>query len=123
MQDLTVCRLVVLCRGHTGRVLKGIEAILGGLDLRLNEDKTREIDEKKQSFKFLGLTVEVKKNPKTGKLFPLITPSKEAMVEIKAEIKAGELPFVLRYLLFFIPYSEFNTEWAHSKEFTLRDFK
>lgn len=44
-------------------------------------------------------------------------------VSIKAEIKAGELPFVLRYLLFFIPYSEFNTEWAHSKEFTLKDFK
>jgi group II intron reverse transcriptase/maturase len=79
---------VVLCQGHTERVLKGIEAILGGLDLSLNEEKTRKIDAKKQSFNFLGFTVEVKKNPKTGKLFPLITPSKEAMAEIKAEIKA-----------------------------------
>ena len=43
-------------------------------------------------------------------------------VSIKAEIKAGELPFLLRYPLFFIPYSEFSTEWAHSNEFMLRDF-
>ncbi len=75
--------LVVLCRGHTGRVLEGIEAILGGLDLRFNGDKTRAIDAKEQGFKFLGFPVEVKKNPKTGKLFPLIIASKEAMVEIK----------------------------------------
>jgi len=44
-------------------------------------------------------------------------------VSIKAEIKAGELPFVLRYLLFFVPYSEFSTKWVHSREFTLGDFK
>lgn len=44
-------------------------------------------------------------------------------VSIKAEIKAGELPFLLRYLLFFIPYSKFSTEWAHSNEFMLKDFK
>jgi len=79
---------VVLCQGQTEGVLKGIETVLRGLDLSLNEEKTRKIDAKKQSFNFLGFTVEVKKNPKTGKLFPLITPSKEAMAEIKAEIKA-----------------------------------
>ena len=44
-------------------------------------------------------------------------------VSIKAEIKAGKLPFLLRYPLFFIPYSEFSTEWAHSSEFMLKDFK
>ena len=44
-------------------------------------------------------------------------------ISIKAEIKAGELPFLLRYPLFFIPYSEFSTEWAHSSWFMLRDFK
>ena len=44
-------------------------------------------------------------------------------VSIKAEIKAGELPFLLRYLLFFIPYSEFSTAWADSGEFMVKDFK
>ncbi len=44
-------------------------------------------------------------------------------VSIKAEIKAGELPFLLRYLLFFVPYSKFNTEWAHSRVFMLKELR
>ena len=79
---------VVLCQGQTERVLKGIKMVLGDLELSLNEDKTRLIDAKKQPFDFLGFTLEVKRNPKTGKMFPLITPSEEAMTEIKAEVKA-----------------------------------
>jgi len=79
---------VVLCQEQPERVLKGIKAILRGLELSLNEDKTRVIDAKKQRFHFLGFTLEVRKNPKTGKQFPLITPSREAMAGIKAEIKA-----------------------------------
>jgi hypothetical protein len=79
---------VVLCQGNTERVLKGIKTVLRGLELNLNEDKTRVIDAKRQKFQFLGFTLEVKRNPKTGRMFPLITPSKEAMTEIKAGIKA-----------------------------------
>lgn len=79
---------VVLCQGQPERVLKGIKAVLRSLELSLNEDKTRVIDAKKQSFDFLGFTLEVRKNPKTGRRFPLITPAKEAMAEIRAEIKA-----------------------------------
>ena len=78
---------VVLCHGQTEKVLKGVKTVLRGLELSLNEDKTRVIDAKKQRFDFLGFALEVKKNPKTGKMFPLITPSKEAMAEIKAGIK------------------------------------
>jgi hypothetical protein len=44
-------------------------------------------------------------------------------VNIKAEMKGGELPFLLRYLLFFIPYSKLSTEWSHSRVFMLKDFK
>lgn len=44
-------------------------------------------------------------------------------VSIKAEIKAGELPFLLRYLLFFVPYSKFSTKWIHSGEFMLKDLR
>ena len=79
---------MVLCQGHTERVLKGTKTILRGLELSLNEEKTRVIDARKQRFHFLGFTLEVKKNPKTGKMFPLITPSKASMAEIRAEIKA-----------------------------------
>lgn len=52
-----------------------------------------------------------------------LSRSHKYYVSIKAEIKAGELPFLLRYLLFFIPYSEFNTEWVHSRQFMLSDLR
>jgi RNA-directed DNA polymerase len=79
---------MVLCQGSTERVLKGIEGILRGLELSLNQEKTKVINAKKERFYFLGFTLEVKRNPKTGKLFPLITPSRETMAEIKTEIRA-----------------------------------
>ena len=79
---------VVLCQGQTERVLKGIKTVLRGLELSLNEEKTRIVDARKERFNFLGYRIEVVRNPKTGKTFPLIKPSKEALAEIKAEIKA-----------------------------------
>jgi group II intron reverse transcriptase/maturase len=79
---------VVPGQGNTERVLKGIRTVLGHLGLSLNEAKTRVVDARKESFNFLGFTIQVKKSIKTGKRFPLIRPSKEAMAEIKAEIKA-----------------------------------
>jgi len=80
--------VVVLCQGNTEKVLKGIKTVLKDLELSLNEEKTRVIDAKTERFNFLGFTVEVKRNPRTGKRFPLITPSREAMAEVKAAIKA-----------------------------------
>jgi group II intron reverse transcriptase/maturase len=80
--------VVVLCQGNTEKVLKGIKTVLKSLELSLNEEKTRVIDAKTERFNFLGFTVEVKRNPRTGKWFPLITPSREAMAEVKAAIKA-----------------------------------
>ena len=79
---------VVPCQWNTERVLKGIRIVLGHLGLSLNEAKTRVVDARRESFNFLGFTIQVKKSIKTGKRFPLIRPSKEALAEIKAEIKA-----------------------------------
>jgi group II intron reverse transcriptase/maturase len=78
---------VVLCKGNTKRLLRGIRAVLGYLELNLNEEKTKVMDVRNKSFNFLGFTIEVKKNPKTDKEFPLIIPSKKAIRHIKAEIK------------------------------------
>jgi len=79
---------VVLCRGNTQRVLGGIRAVLRGLEISLNEAKTRVVDAQKERFNFLGFTIGVVKNPGTGKRFPLVRPSKKALTKIKAEIKA-----------------------------------
>jgi group II intron reverse transcriptase/maturase len=79
---------VVLCKGNTERILKGIKMVLGGLQLSLNEEKTRVVDARNESFNFLGFTIKVTGSPRTGKKFPLIVPSKKAMRHIKAEIKS-----------------------------------
>ena len=78
---------VVLCKGDTERLLKGIKVVLGDLQVSLNEEKTKVVDAREGSFNFLGFTIKVEENPKTGKRFPLIVPSKKAMRSIRAEIK------------------------------------
>jgi group II intron reverse transcriptase/maturase len=78
---------VVLAKGHTERILKGIETVLGDLSLTLNSDKTKVIDATQERFTFLGFSITVAKNPRTGRKFPLIEPSEKAMKHIRAEIK------------------------------------
>ena len=78
---------VALCSGNTERVLGGINAVLGDLGLSLNKEKTKVVDAKTESFDFLGFTTSLVKNPKTGRRYPLIRPSKKAIKHVKAEIK------------------------------------
>ena len=78
---------VVLTKGKTERVLKGIEAVLDYLSLSLNTEKTRIIEAKRDGFNFLGFAIRMVKNPKTGKTFPMIRPSQRAMKRIRAEIR------------------------------------
>jgi RNA-directed DNA polymerase len=78
---------VVLCRGNTERVRQGIERILAHLGLSLNEQKTKTVDARKESFNFLGFTVMLKRSPKTGGVYSLVTPSRKAIQKVKTEIK------------------------------------
>jgi RNA-directed DNA polymerase len=79
--------LVVLCRYNAHKTLGKMTEVLKSLGLNLNPDKTRIVEAKEEGFNFLGFTMQVKKNPKTGKIFPLIVPSKKAISHIKKEIK------------------------------------
>jgi RNA-directed DNA polymerase len=79
---------VVLCKGNTGRLLEGIQRVLGDLGLTLNLEKTRMVDAREESFQFLGYTVIMRKSPRTGWMFPLIRPSRKAQKRIKVEIKS-----------------------------------
>jgi len=78
---------VVLCGSNTERVLKGIEIVLTDMGLSLNEDKTTIVDATRASFDFLGFTCTMLNNPKSGKKFPFVRPSKKALQRIRTEIK------------------------------------
>jgi RNA-directed DNA polymerase len=78
---------VVLCKGNTGRILKGIKRVLDELGLMLNEEKTCVVDVRQGSFDFLGFTIGMKRSTRTGRIYPHIEPSKEAQKQIRSEIK------------------------------------
>lgn len=79
--------LLVICRENAHKILEGIKKVIKGLELTLNEDKTKIVDARIESFNFLGFTIRVVKSPKTLRSFPLTRPSKEALKSIRAEIK------------------------------------
>lgn len=78
---------LILCRYDKGRIFEGFSNIINYLGLSLNMDKTRVIDSREESFTFLGFTIQAKNHPVSGKLFPLITTSKEAQQRVKSRIR------------------------------------
>ena len=78
---------VILCRGNADRILKGAKTVLSDLGLTMNEEKTRVVDARQESFNFLGFSIGMKRGRKTGKRYPHIEPSKKALKHIRSEIK------------------------------------
>ena len=48
----------------------------------------------------------------------LLLPGERYYVDVQAQMRATRLPFYQEYLLFFIPFLEIDTRWAHSGAFT-----
>jgi RNA-directed DNA polymerase len=78
---------VVLCKGNTERILKGMKAVLDSLGLTLNGEKTHVLDARREHFNFLGFTIAMRRGIRTGREFPLTVPSKKALQHIRSEIK------------------------------------
>jgi hypothetical protein len=77
---------VVLCRKGTKRSMEVIQRILNRLGLSLSPTKTRELDSQKNSFRFLGFEIGMKKSARTGKTYPHVEPSKKALGAIRQKI-------------------------------------
>ena len=78
---------VILCKGNTDQILKGIKRVFDDLGLTLNEEKTHVVDARQEMFHFLGFNIGMKRGRKTGKRYPHTEPSKEAQKHVRAEIK------------------------------------
>ena len=61
---------VILCRGNTDRILNGVRLVFDNLHLELNEEKTRVVDARHESFNFLGFSIGMKRGRKTEKYIP-----------------------------------------------------
>ena len=66
---------------------KLLKTILNKLELRLNEDKTENIDAFKDKFKLLRFQVGMVKSQRTGNYFPVVEPSAKSMKSVKQKIK------------------------------------
>jgi hypothetical protein len=77
---------VILCRGNTTRILKGLKTVLSDLGLTLNEEKTRVVDAGQKSFNFLGFVIGMRRG-RTGRIYPHVEPSREALKHIRSEIR------------------------------------
>jgi group II intron reverse transcriptase/maturase len=77
---------VVLCRKGTKRAMEVIQRTLTRLGLTLSPTKTRELDSRRESFKFLGFAIGIKKSIRSGKPYTHVEPSKEALKGIRQRI-------------------------------------
>jgi len=77
---------VVLCRKGTQKPMEVIQSILTRLDLTLSPTKTRELDSRKESFRFLGFEIGIKKSIRSGKPYSHVEPTREALSGIRQRI-------------------------------------
>ena len=120
--------LVVLCRYNVRPIFDRMVAVLANLGLTLNPDKTRILNAGEE-----GFTTQIRRNPRTGKTFPLIVPSKKAVGRIRQEIKdatcrknlalpkeviIARLNQALRGWANYFYYGHCSTTFAHLKNYT-----
>lgn len=78
---------VVLMRGGVKETLIKVRQILGRLELKLNEEKSRVVDAREGSFDFLGFTFYRQRSLRTGKVITLVEPSRESEQHFRDEVR------------------------------------
>lgn len=80
--------VVALCAGDVETPMAALRQVLGRLDLRLNETKTRVVDAQEESFDFLGFSFRLRRSRNSGKRYPHVEPSRRSVQRIKDRTKA-----------------------------------
>jgi group II intron reverse transcriptase/maturase len=84
--------LVVLTDQNPKNPMQVLKRVFGKLDLELHPEKTRILNAKVDNFDFLGFNFRQRKNPKTGKWFCLMQPSRKAQNNLRAKIRKATSP-------------------------------
>ena len=80
--------VVALCAGDVEAPMAALRQVLGRLELRLNETKTRVVDAREESFDFLGFSFHLRRSRHSGKRYPHVEPSRRSVQRIKDRTKA-----------------------------------
>jgi RNA-directed DNA polymerase len=78
---------VIACRGTAAVARTAVQEILASLDLSLNGAKTRVVDLRRAEIRFVGFRIRVARSPRTGRTFPLVRPSREALQRLRTALK------------------------------------
>lgn len=79
---------VLLCRPGDGAALyQRLKGYLQRKGLKLNEAKTRVLDVRRESFRFLGFEVGWRQSRTTGKPYPHVEPSKQARQKLRDAVR------------------------------------
>lgn len=80
--------LVILCRkGQAYGLKERLNKYLSRKGLELNQEKTRIIDSKQESFEFLGFRINWRTNAKSGKKYPHTEPSSKARQRVREKVR------------------------------------
>jgi hypothetical protein len=78
---------VILMRGGAKRTRNKVQEMIEGLDLKVNEAKTRVIDAREASFEFLGFSFARKISFKNAKRITMIEPSHRSEQRFRNEVR------------------------------------
>ena len=78
---------VILMRGGVKETLVKVGQVLGRMELKLNEEKSRIVDAREGSFDFLGFTFCRKRSSRTGKVITLVEPSQKSEQRFRDEVR------------------------------------
>lgn len=79
---------VILMRGRVERTGEKVKQMLEELALKLNENKTRVLDARQQSFEFLGFSFRRQRSSKSGKWIALVEPSRKSEQRFRDEVRS-----------------------------------
>jgi len=90
--------LVILTDKNPQEPYKVLMEILRGMELKPHPVKTRVLDARNENFDFLGFNFGKKKNPKTGRWFALVLPSRKAQMSLREKVRKITAPCVQKKL-------------------------
>ena len=78
--------LVVLCAREVAPARTVLRHMLEGLGLRLNEEKTREVNAWQDRFDFLGFSFGLSPGRRSGQVYPHVEPSRRSIQRVTARV-------------------------------------